>query len=182
VVLIDEVDKAPRDFPNDILRELETFGFEIAELGGAALTAPSAMLPIVVITSNAERALPDAFLRRCAYHHMAFPDAETLERIVYARVSQIKSPAKIVADAVAIVTRLRSVGLHKLPGTAELLAFVLALRASGFGPDTDLTQSLIWLPTALTTLVKAGQDLEAARQALAAVDGQPRVQSGSGER
>ncbi len=171
VVLIDEIDKAPRDFPNDVLRELESFAFEITELGGAAIAAPTAMLPIVIITSNAERALPDAFLRRCVYHNMSFPDAQTLERIVYARVSSIKSPARIVDNAIAIVTRLRAASLRKPPGTAELLAFVLALRAKGFGPDTVLTQELDWMPTALTTLVKNPEDLEAAWRELTRANG-----------
>src|SRR5215831_16904297 len=79
-----------RFWPNDVLRELENFTFEIPELGGVSVTASAAMLPIVIITSNAERALPDAFLRRCVFHHMPFPERTLLERIVLARVSGMK--------------------------------------------------------------------------------------------
>jgi MoxR-like ATPase len=123
-------------------------------------------LPIVVVTSNAERALPDAFLRRCVYHYMQFPDAEMLQEIVYARVSSIQSPSRLVRDSVSIVQRLRSSNLRKSPGTAELLAFVLALRARGVGQNDDLTALADWTSTALTTLVKTQQDTDLARQAL----------------
>src|SRR5262249_17898214 len=159
-------DKAPRDFPNDVLGELESFSFEIPELGGVKAAAPKEMLPIVIITSNAERALPDAFLRRCVYHHIPFPDSATLERIVYARVSGITPPSRLVADAIARVEQLRAAGLHKPPGTAELLSFVLALRARGLGPGDDLTRSRDWQRTAMTTLVKTKQDFDAAERTL----------------
>lgn len=171
-MLIDEIDKAPRDFPNDLLAELESFAFEIPELAGARVEAPQELLPIVIITSNAERALPDAFLRRCVFHHMPFPDAEALERIIYARVGAIEPPSKLVAGAVEVVTRLRAAdaGLRKPPGTAELLTFLLALRhVKGFGPEVDLTRRTDWVPTALTTLAKGQQDQSAAERVLTAI-------------
>ena len=154
-ILIDEIDKAPRDFPNDLLGELDNFAFEIPELSGTPpLGAPNRLLPIVIITSNAERSLPDAFLRRCVYHHMPFPDPKTLERIVYARVKAIPPPSDLVAAAIDVVTTLRSsaVPLRKPPGTSELLAFVLALHSRGLGPNDNLSRLDEWIPTALMTL------------------------------
>jgi MoxR-like ATPase len=172
VVLIDEIDKAPRDFPNDLLAELENFAFDIPELMGERAEAPLTMAPIVIITSNAERALPDAFLRRCVFHHMSFPSTGVLEEIVYARVAGLRPPAPLVASAVKAVTRLRQAGagIPRPPGTAELLAFVLALRANGFEPETDLQRRTDWIEMALTTLVKGDQAQNVARRALSAQD------------
>jgi MoxR-like ATPase len=167
VILIDEIDKAPRDFPNDLLGELDSFGFEIPELGGIRAEAPAVFLPIVIITSNIERALPDAFLRRCVYHHMPFPDRAMLERIVYARITTMPPAAKLVTAAIKVVAMLRSpVPLRKPPGTAELLAFVLALRGRGLSPNDGLAGHDDWVPVALTTLVKIQDDLDAARAIL----------------
>jgi MoxR-like ATPase len=87
VVLIDEVDKAPRDFPNDILREIESMSFRIMETG-EVVTADPAFRPIVVITSNSERLLPDAFLRRCVFFHIEFPDKDLLRRIALSRLER----------------------------------------------------------------------------------------------
>jgi MoxR-like ATPase len=170
VVLIDEVDKAPRDFPNDVLGELENFSFSIPELAGIQAAAPTDLLPIVIVTSNIERALPDAFLRRCVYHHMTFPEPATLERIIYTRIRSIPEAAPLVGSAVNAVGELRSAGLRKPPGTAELLAFVLALRARGLGPTDRLeTTQVDWISDAMTTLVKTQSDQERARAALRAI-------------
>jgi MoxR-like ATPase len=168
IVLIDEIDKAPRDFPNDLLGELESFYFEIPELAGVRIDVPPELLPIVVITSNAERALPDAFLRRCVYHHMSFPDSVTLEQIVYARLTDIQAPSALVKTAIELVTRLRStnVRLQKPPGTSELLSFVLALRSRGYMPDARLSTTGEWISVALMTLIKTLEDRETARSML----------------
>ena len=80
VVLIDEVDKAPRDFPNDILNEIEHLYFRVPELGNIQIRAPKDMQPLVVITSNSEKHLPDAFLRRCIFYHIAFPEQRSAQR------------------------------------------------------------------------------------------------------
>lgn len=84
VVLVDEVDKAPRDFPNDILYEVEDLTFEIPELGGIKfrVSRDPSLQPVLVFTSNSEKNLPDAFLRRCVYYHIPFPDKQRLRRIV----------------------------------------------------------------------------------------------------
>jgi MoxR-like ATPase len=159
VVLVDEIDKAPRDFPNDVLGELENFAFTIPELGGIQAAAPKALLPIVIVTSNIERTLPDAFLRRCVYHHMMFPEPAALERIIYARIKSMPEAAPLVGSAVRAVSKLRGAGLRKPPGTAELLAFVLALRARGLRPVDRLEAAGDgWIGDALITLVKTQTD------------------------
>ena len=89
VVLIDEVEKAPRDFPNDILNEIERMYFRIPELGNRAVEADPDHYPIVLMTNNSEKSLPDAFLRRCIYYNIPFPDAEALEAIVLARLVEL---------------------------------------------------------------------------------------------
>jgi MoxR-like ATPase len=86
VVLIDEVEKAPRDFPNDILNEIERMYFRIPELGNRRVEADPDQYPIVLMTNNSEKSLPDAFLRRCIYYNIPFPDADALEAIVLARL------------------------------------------------------------------------------------------------
>jgi MoxR-like ATPase len=94
-VLIDEIDKAPRDFPNDLLNEIDQFWFRVPELAfetevpETPKNIAADVRPIVVITSNTERQLPDAFLRRCVYHHIAFPDDQTLKLIVDSHVDAL---------------------------------------------------------------------------------------------
>src|SRR5512132_3996249 len=90
VVLIDEIDKAPRDVPNDLLAEFERPRFRIPELGNVEIAADERFRPILVITSNSEKALPDAFLRRCVYYDMPFPDPATLKRIVETRIERLR--------------------------------------------------------------------------------------------
>jgi MoxR-like ATPase len=155
VVLIDEIDKASRDFPNDLLSELENFCFTIPELGGLNVTAPKELRPIVIITSNAERSLPDAFLRRCVFLHMKFPDAE-LETIVTQRIGAMKSAPRLVNNCITVLRALREADarLTKPPSTAELLAFVLTLPRHGYGPDKALERGGRWIEDAMLTLVK----------------------------
>ena len=86
MVLIDEVDKAPRDFANDVLNEIERLEFQVGELGNARIVADPTYAPIVVLTSNSERTLSDAFLRRCVYYNIPPPDREQLRRIVESRL------------------------------------------------------------------------------------------------
>ena len=124
VVLIDEVDKAPRDFPNDILNEVENMYFKIPELGNIAIAAEEGMRPILILTSNSEKHLPEAFLRRCVYYNIPFPDRERLDEIVAARLGRSRSDEnKWLADAVELFIKLRepNSGLNKKPATAELL-------------------------------------------------------------
>ena len=141
VVLIDEVEKAPRDFPNDILNEIERMYFRIPELGNRAVEADPDYYPIVLMTNNSEKSLPDAFLRRCIYYNIPFPDAEALEEIVLARlVGYFPKDANLslVRSAVkfALFIRNDAAGLEKKPGTSELLNWLSAmvrLGSSRFG-------------------------------------------------
>jgi MoxR-like ATPase len=129
VVLIDEMDKAPRDFPNDLLHELEHLSFTIPELGGLQLQAREGLRPLVVITSNSEKDLPDAFLRRCVYHHLAFPEPERLREIVTRQLQDWPCGSAAMEDAIDLFYRLREhrSGLRKRPATAELLCWLLTL-------------------------------------------------------
>src|SRR5262249_10145796 len=100
VVLIDEVEKAPRDFANDILNELERMYFRIPELGNRRVDSVEEFSPIVIMTNNSEKSLPDAFLRRCIYYDIEFPTAQRLEEIVIARL-----PGLMQADTGAALSR-----------------------------------------------------------------------------
>jgi MoxR-like ATPase len=136
VVLIDELDKAPRDFPNDLLNELEHLFFRISELGDLELHARQQLRPVVVITSNSEKDLPDAFLRRCVYHHLAFPDSKRLREIVARQLLDWPCGTQVMADAIELFFRLRDPrqGLNKRPSTAELLCWLLTLPHLLGGP------------------------------------------------
>jgi MoxR-like ATPase len=140
VVIIDEIDKAPRDFPNDLLAEIDQLWFRVPELGAGSSREPESppkeripneLRPVVVITSNSEKQLPDAFLRRCIFHHIVFPDEATLKKIVDKKLAALglTPPPTVVDEAVDLVTRARRERLEKLPGTAELLDFVRALSS-----------------------------------------------------
>jgi MoxR-like ATPase len=145
VVLIDEMDKAPRDFPNDLLNELEHLFFRIPELGDLQLRAREGLRPVVVITSNSEKDLPDAFLRRCVYHHLAFPDPERLREIVARQLQGWPCGSVAMADAIDLFYRLREPrsGLRKKPATAELLGWLLTLPhvLGGDGGPISLAES-----------------------------------------
>ena len=130
VVLLDEIDKAPRDFPNDVLTELEDLCFRIPELGDTRLRADPELRPLLVITSNSERDLPDAFLRRCVYYNIPFPDEEKLAEIVALQLEEIPDDSALSRDAIKLFRKLRepASGLRKKPATAELLLWLLTLR------------------------------------------------------
>jgi MoxR-like ATPase len=161
VVLIDEIDKAPRDFPNDILNEIEKLYFRIPELRTGPILAGSALRPIVVITSNSEKSLPDAFLRRCIFYHIPFPDETRLEEIVLSRVSGLSSGTGTVLTGVLdFFERLRQpqAGLRKKPGTAELLNWVAALMGVGIEPAVALKSQAEKAVRTLSALAKHPED------------------------
>jgi MoxR-like ATPase len=152
VVLIDEVDKADLEFPNDLLHELDTMSFTIPETG-RIVTAKRR--PIVVITSNNEKELPDAFLRRCVFHWIEFPDRELMARIV--RVHHPDLEDELLSAALAAFYRLRQVdGLRKPPSTSELIDWLSALRHSGIDAAKLLGAGLPFIGT----LLKKEQDIE----------------------
>ncbi len=131
VLLIDEIDKADIEFPNDLLLELDRMEFHVYETGE---TVRAARRPIVIITSNNEKELPDAFLRRCFFHYIRFPDQETMERIVEVHYPGIKK--RLVAEALRLFFEVREVpGLKKKPSTSELLDWLKLLMAEDIGPD-----------------------------------------------
>ncbi|MFL6215107.1 MAG: AAA family ATPase [Blastocatellia bacterium] len=163
VVLIDEIDKAPRDFPNDILNEIEAMYFKVPELGNVEFKAQAGTQPVVIITSNSEKQLPDAFLRRCVYYHIPFPDPKTtrLQEIVAARIADFKAEhSPLLTEALDFFYRLReaSAGLTKKPATAELLAWLLFLRDRGARVDKPLRQYEELMRASLNIMVKSPDD------------------------
>ena len=165
VVLIDEVDKAPRDFPNDLLNEVEGMFFRVSELGNIRVEADPAMQPIVVVTSNSEKSLPDAFLRRCIYFHIPFPDRDRLAEIIAARLGRFAGRGQeFLDDALDLFYNLRdmSTGLRKPPATAEILGWLGVLRDLSPGVANPLARSADVVPRSLCALVKTVEDQEIA--------------------
>jgi MoxR-like ATPase len=131
VLLIDEIDKADIEFPNDLLLELDRMEFYVYETGE---TIQAAVRPIVMITSNNEKELPDAFLRRCFFHYIKFPDRETMQRIVNVHYPNIKQ--KLVSEALNVFYQIRDVpGLKKKPSTSELLDWLKLLLNEDVPPE-----------------------------------------------
>ena len=131
VLLIDEIDKADIEFPNDLLQELDRMEFFVYETGE---TVKARRRPIVVITSNNEKELPDAFLRRCFFHYIKFPDVETMHRIVDVHFPSIKK--RLVEEALRIFFEVREVpGLKKKPSTSELLDWLKLLLNEDMTPE-----------------------------------------------
>lgn len=128
VVLIDEVDKAPRDLPNDVLNEIDNMSFTVKETG-RTFSADQSYRPIVVLTSNSEKNLPDAFLRRCVFYHIAFPDKNRLQEIVRRRLRFDSSfTPEMLERALEHFEKIRDLTLKKRPATAELLAWLKILE------------------------------------------------------
>lgn len=156
VLLIDEIDKADIEFPNDLLLELDRMEFHVYETGE---TIRAEKRPIVVITSNNEKELPDAFLRRCFFHYIKFPDAETMERIVDVHFPDIKK--RLVAEALKVFFEVRDVpGIKKKPSTSELLDWLKLLLSEDIGPETLLERDPTKLiPPLHGALLKNEQDV-----------------------
>lgn len=135
VVLIDEIDKAPRDFPNDILNEIELLSFRLPEYHNLRISASAQRRPIVVLTSNSEKNLPDAFLRRCVFYHIPFPTYERLMEIVSTRLAGLELPVDSarLREAIDFFMFLRrdDAQLEKKPSTAELLNWLIILTKLG---------------------------------------------------
>jgi len=128
VVLIDEIDKAPRDLPNDVLNEIENMSFTVKETG-QTFSADQSYRPILVLTSNSEKNLPDAFLRRCIFYHIAFPDEERLKEIVQSRLRlHADFTPQMLDHAIHHFSEIREMALKKKPATAEFLAWTQILE------------------------------------------------------
>jgi len=155
-LLIDEVDKADIEFPNDLLHELDRMRFVITETNDEIVASER---PVVIITSNNEKELPDAFLRRCVFHFIDFPDQELMKRIV--RVHHPKIDQDLVDQAVVAFYELRAVPrLRKRPSTSELVDWISVLQRAGVGRQRFVRE----LPF-LGVLLKKEQDIDALSQA-----------------
>ena len=131
VLLIDEIDKADIEFPNDLLLELDRMEFFVYETGE---TIRARLRPIVMITSNNEKELPDAFLRRCFFHYIKFPDRETMDKIIDVHFPAIKQ--RLVSEALNVFYQIRDVpGLKKKPSTSELLDWLKLLLNEDIPPE-----------------------------------------------
>jgi MoxR-like ATPase len=151
VLLIDEVDKADIEFPNDLLLELDAMRFRVDETGREVIARER---PIVIITSNNEKELPDAFLRRCVFHFIDFPTRELMQRIVKVHHPDIE--AKVLDQTLEVFYGLRALPrLRKRPSTSELIDWITALKRSG----VDLARIGNGIPF-LGTLLKTEQDVE----------------------
>jgi MoxR-like ATPase len=144
VLLIDEIDKADLEFPNDLLNELEEMSFYIPETNE---TITANHRPIVVITSNAEKELPDAFLRRCIFHYIEFPHSELMEEIVRVHFPNIKD--SLLSEALKAFYKLREIDdFRKKPSTSELIDWIRALIAGGI-PHNKVSSEIPFVGTLL---------------------------------
>jgi MoxR-like ATPase len=155
VLLIDEIDKADIEFPNDLLQELDRMEFHVYETGQ---TVAARHRPVVIITSNNEKELPDAFLRRCFFHFIKFPDAETLRRIVDVHFPGIK--ADLLSTALGQFFELREMpGLKKKPSTSEVLDWLKLLLADDLTAEDLRRDGVKTLPRLHGALLKNEQDV-----------------------
>ncbi len=157
VLLIDEIDKADIEFPNDLLLELDRMEFHVYE---TKETIRAVHRPVIIITSNNEKELPDAFLRRCFFHYIRFPDRETMERIVAVHYPDIKK--RLVSAALGLFYDIRDApGLKKKPSTSELLDWLKLLMAEDISPeDLRATDSAQLIPPLYGALLKSEQDVQ----------------------
>jgi MoxR-like ATPase len=181
VVLIDEIDKAPRDVPNDILDEIDNQQFSVRELGDLTARANPEFRPIIIITSNSERDLPKPFLRRCVYYNMRFPDEDELQRIVEQRVgARFADSPGLLGECLRFFWFLREQAeIRRRPGLAELLDWVheLGERAS-HDSFTDVEQ----MPArVMSTLLKDPDDQELLRTSWSIWVAQARANDASAE-
>ena len=157
VVLIDEIDKADIEFPNDLLLELDRMQFHVYE---TRETVVARQRPVVIITSNNEKELPDAFLRRCFFHYIRFPDRETMERIVAAHYPDIK--ASLAREALNVFFGIRDLpGLKKKPATSELLDWLKLLMIDDLPPEVLRSDDhKLVIPPLHGALLKNEQDIQ----------------------
>ena len=156
VVLIDEIDKADIEFPNDLLLELDRMQFYVYE---TRETVVARQRPVVIITSNNEKELPDAFLRRCFFHYIRFPDRETMERIVQSHYPNIRHD--LAREALTMFFRVRELpGLKKKPATSELLDWLKLLMIEDMPADALRTrEKTVVIPPLHGALLKNEQDV-----------------------
>ena len=155
VLLIDEIDKADIEFPNDLLQELDRMEFHVYETGQ---TVRAQHRPVVIITSNNEKELPDAFLRRCFFHYIRFPDLDTMRAIVAVHFPGLRE--SLLTAALTQFYELREVpGLKKKPSTSEVLDWLKLLLAEDLGPEDLRRDGRALLPRLHGALLKTEQDV-----------------------
>ena len=156
VLLIDEIDKADIEFPNDLLQELDKMAFHVYETGK---TVAANNRPVVIITSNNEKELPDAFLRRCFFHYISFPDQDTMRQIVKVHYPDIKE--QLLATALTQFYEIREQqGLKKKPSTSEVLDWLKLLLAEDMTPEDLKRDAGNLLPKLHGALLKNEQDVQ----------------------
>ncbi|MBY6134663.1 MoxR family ATPase [Nocardioides marinus] len=155
VLLIDEIDKADIEFPNDLLQELDKMEFHVYETGE---TIRAKHRPVIIITSNNEKELPDAFLRRCFFHYIRFPDAETMKKIVEVHHPGIKE-ALLTAALTQFYEIRETQGLKKKPSTSEVIDWLKLLLAEDLGPEDIARNGADALPKLHGALLKNEQDV-----------------------
>ena len=155
VLLIDEIDKADIEFPNDLLRELDRMEFYVYE---TKETVKAVNRPVVIITSNNEKELPDSFLRRCFFHYIRFPDEDTMEKIIAVHFPDIKK--RLLKEAMEVFFSIRDVnGIKKKPSTSELLDWIKLLLAEDIDPEALRGDSTKAIPQLHGALLKNEQDV-----------------------
>ncbi len=157
VLLIDEIDKADIEFPNDLLRELDRMEFYVYE---TRQTIKARQRPVVMITSNNEKELPDAFLRRCFFHYIKFPDKETMQKIVDVHFPGLKK--ELLKEALEVFFQMREIpGLKKKPSTSELLDWLKLLLAEDIPPEAlKAKDNKTAIPPLHGALLKNEQDVQ----------------------
>ncbi|MCB0631899.1 MAG: MoxR family ATPase [Saprospiraceae bacterium] len=160
VVLIDEIDKAPRDFPNDILHEVEYRQFQIKEMGNAGIKYHPEQRIVVIMTSNSEKNLPDAFLRRCIFYHIPFPTHEQLKQIIDAQLElrPNENGKKLMDELIDLFMQVRKQSVRKKPATAELIAWMRLLAVDGVFEAEKQQKGLDYLADYLSIIVKTKED------------------------
>ncbi len=167
VVLIDEIDKATRDFPNNILHEIENLSFTVAETGKKYSIQDQRFRPIIVLTSNSEKNLPDAFLRRCVYYHIPFPDKDMLRQIVNKRLQLSENfQQRMLEAAIDHFAAIRGKKLRKKPATAELLSWIHILDKLDVNVNVPTPENLQKLASTYSILAKNPEDLKRLREEL----------------
>jgi len=159
VVLIDEVDKAPRDLSNDVLNEIESMSFTLKE-SGRTLAADVRFRPILILTSNSEKNLPDAFLRRCVFYHIPFPNPERLRLIVKRRLAPtLTFTSQMLENAIRHFEKIRSLPLKKRPATAECLAWLQILQKTSIDVENLRPGQAEALVFSYAVLAKTKEDI-----------------------
>ena len=155
VLLIDEIDKADIEFPNDLLQELDRMAFHVYETGA---TVEAKCRPVVIITSNNEKELPDAFLRRCFFHYISFPDPETLRKIIEVHHPSLKS--QLLETALSQFFEIRETsGIKKKPSTSEVLDWLKLILAEDLTAEDLKRDGVNALPQLHGALLKNEQDV-----------------------